>query len=78
MTRLPLSLVFIFLCCCCTQAVPEWNMEWTWVSGTKNVNNFGYALFLTSSPDFLPGTRYGSMGWYDSELREFWIFGQGI
>jgi N-acetylneuraminic acid mutarotase len=49
--------------------------EWTWVSGADVVQQKGtYGTEGTAAPDNAPGSRWGAMGWTDTN-RNFWLFG---
>ena len=52
------------------------NDKWTWMSGS-NVSNQGgvYGEKGNASSDNVPGARGSAVGWYDSENKEFWLFG---
>lgn len=55
---------------------PE-TFEWTWISGSKTVNQAGvYGVRGTSNPSNFPGARGGAISWLDSG-GTFWLFGGG-
>ena len=49
--------------------------NWTWMSGSNIENQPGnYGSNGDPSADIIPGSRYGSISWIDSE-GNFWLFG---
>lgn len=51
------------------------SVEWTWVSGGETKNQTGtYGTKGATDPDNVPGARYRSLSWQDSEGK-FWLFG---
>lgn len=49
---------------------------WTWVSGNSTPNQSGvFGEIGKASTEYYPGARSGAVGWYDSTVREFWLFG---
>jgi N-acetylneuraminic acid mutarotase len=49
--------------------------EWTWVSGSKTVNQAGiYGTKGTADPSNVPGARYRAISWLDSQGK-LWLFG---
>jgi N-acetylneuraminic acid mutarotase len=51
------------------------NGEWTWVSGSKLVNQTAvYGTQGLAAPGNIPGTRYWAVGWIDSS-GNLWLFG---
>jgi len=55
-----------------------WNFDgfsWTWISGSNQYNQSGnYGTLGTPSSSNIPGARYGSTGWIDSN-NNLWLFG---
>ena len=52
------------------------NDTWTWVAGSKSLNQKGkYGDQGIASADNIPGGHEDGVGWYDSVKREFWMFG---
>ena len=51
------------------------NNEWTLITGTTNSYQSGnYGTKTISSPNNIPGGRYGSIGWKDNN-GNLWLFG---
>jgi hypothetical protein len=51
---------------------------WTWMSGSNSINDPGYCIIKgTPSPDYRPGSRYGSISWIDSS-GNLWLFGGAL
>ena len=49
---------------------------WTWVSGSNETNQFGeYGEVGVANASNVPGARRSSVGWFDSDAQEIWIFG---
>jgi N-acetylneuraminic acid mutarotase len=49
--------------------------QWTWVSGSKLVNQNGvYGTLGMAAASNMPGARYGSVGWRDNS-GTLWLFG---
>ena len=49
--------------------------EWTWVSGSKSVNQAGiYGTQGTADSSNVPGARYRAVSWLDSQGK-LWLFG---
>ena len=49
---------------------------WTWVSGSNFTESYGiYGNKNEPSAENCPGGRARAVGWYDSSLQEFWLFG---
>jgi len=48
---------------------------WTWMSGSNNVNHFGVVDTKgVPNVDFMPSSRSSSVGWYDNNTNEIWVF----
>jgi len=51
------------------------SLEWTWVSGSDSLNQVGlYGTKGQGDQGNIPGARYSSRSWFDSQGR-FWLFG---
>ena len=51
------------------------NKEWTWVSGSTNLNNSGvYGTQGIAAAANIPGARYGAVSWNDNS-GNLWLFG---
>jgi len=49
---------------------------WTWMGGSDTINQPGfYGEKGVASSEFIPDSRYGAVGWYDSTQHELWLFG---
>jgi len=49
--------------------------NWIWMSGSDEVNKYGsYGSIKVPNPDNVPGVRYYSVSWIDSE-KNLWLFG---
>jgi N-acetylneuraminic acid mutarotase len=54
---------------------PASTFEWTWVSGSKTVNQAGtYGTQGTAAPSNVPGAREHAVSWIDSSGK-LWLFG---
>jgi len=67
----------ILLCCICVIAtVPKDIATWTWISGNDVPFTPGvYGQKGQASSDNVPGARRSSVGWYDEDAQELWVFG---
>ena len=49
---------------------------WTWVSGNNSIYHQGvYGVKGHASTLYMPASRGGAAGWFDSLKQEFWVFG---
>jgi len=49
---------------------------WTWISGLNwSYPTWNYGEKGNASTANYPSGRAGAVGWYDSSLQEFWVFG---
>ena len=52
------------------------NDEWTWKSGFDTIDQTGiYGDKNSPNPSYTPGSRQGSVGWFESSNKKFWLFG---
>ena len=51
------------------------NSSWTWISGSNSINQNGiYGTQGIASSSNIPGGRYNSISWIDSN-NNLWLFG---
>ena len=51
------------------------NSSWTWISGNNSIDQNGtYGTQGIPEISNIPGSRYGSISWIDSN-NNFWLFG---
>ena len=48
---------------------------WTWISGNIESQKGNYGKKGKSSMENIPGARWRSLGYYDSNADELWLFG---
>ena len=75
MVRFRLSLI-IGLCLCIINTSLTDYVEWAWIGGSEKKSEHGlHGEPGVASPDYIPRARWNSVGWFDSNTREAWLFG---